>query len=100
MKGKIVLTDIAYWIAFGAHGPRKETPKGEGWKIASKVVQLVAVSVAVFYSTRIFAKPPPRTMTKEWQEASNEYALVRLFSLSLFPDWQTANNTQLIEREH
>lgn len=67
----------AYWIAFGSHGPRKETPKGEGWKVLSKVTQLVAVSVAVFYSTRIFAKEPPRTLTKEWQEASNEYAKVR-----------------------
>jgi cytochrome c oxidase subunit 4 len=67
----------AYWIAFGAHGPRKETPKGEGWKIFSKVTQLVAASVAIFYSTRFFAGSPPRTMTKEWQEASNEYALVR-----------------------
>lgn len=64
----------AYWIAFGSHGPRKEAPKGEGWKILSKVTQLVAVSVAVFYSTRFFAKEPPRTLTKEWQEASNEYA--------------------------
>lgn len=78
-------TRIAYWIAFGAHGPRKETPKGEGWKILSKVTQLVAVSVALFYSTRLFAGSPPRTMTKEWQEASNEYALVRtLISLSLY----------------
>ncbi|CRG83043.1 cytochrome c oxidase subunit IV [Talaromyces islandicus] len=65
----------AYWIAFGAHGPRKESPKGEGWRILSKVTQLVAVSVAIFYTTRLFAGSPPRTMTKEWQEASNEYAL-------------------------
>lgn len=42
-----------------------------------KVTQLVAASVAVFYSTRFFAKEPPRTLTKEWQEASNEYAKVR-----------------------
>jgi cytochrome c oxidase subunit 4 len=78
---------IAYWIAFGAHGPRKETPKGEGWKVFSKVTQLVAVSVALFYSTRFFAGSPPRTMTKEWQEASNEYALVRsllYISLSIY----------------
>jgi cytochrome c oxidase subunit 4 len=67
----------AYWIAFGSHGPRKETPKGEGWRITSKVAQLIAVSVAVFYSTRIFARDPPHTLTKEWQEASNEYAKVR-----------------------
>lgn len=70
----------AYWIAFGSHGPRKEAPKGEGWKVLSKVTQLVAVSVALFYSTRLFAKEPPRTLTKEWQEASNEYAKVRRFS--------------------
>lgn len=70
-------TALAYWIAFGPHGPRAESPKGEGWRIASKVVQLVAVSVALFYTTRLFAKPPPRTLTKEWQEASNEYARVR-----------------------
>lgn len=43
----------------------------------SKVAQLVAISVAVFYSTRLFAREPPRTLTKEWQEASNEYAKVR-----------------------
>ena len=26
---------------------------------------------------RAFARPPPRTMTKEWQEATNEYLKVR-----------------------
>jgi hypothetical protein len=74
---RLLTSALAYWIAFGPHGPRAETPKGEGWKVFSKVVQLVAVSVAVFYFTRLFAKPPPRTLTKEWQEASNEYAKVR-----------------------
>ncbi|KAL4807848.1 cytochrome c oxidase subunit IV-domain-containing protein [Aspergillus unguis] len=65
----------AYWIAFGPHGPRSQPPKGEGLRIFGKVVQYCAVSVAVFYLVHAFAKPQPKTMSKEWQEASNEYAL-------------------------
>ncbi|PGH18875.1 hypothetical protein AJ79_00291 [Helicocarpus griseus UAMH5409] len=64
----------AYWIAFGPHGPRAETPKGEGFKVFIQVLKYVAISAGVFYATRLFAQPPPRTMTKEWQEATNEYA--------------------------
>ncbi|KAG2420046.1 cytochrome c oxidase polypeptide V [Aspergillus terreus] len=65
----------AYWIAFGPHGPRAQAPKGEGLRIFVKVAQLTAVSVALFYAIHLFAKPQPKTMSKEWQEASNEYAL-------------------------
>ncbi|CAL5870530.1 uncharacterized protein PFLUO_LOCUS4769 [Penicillium psychrofluorescens] len=65
----------AYWIAFGPHGPRAETPKGEGWKILSKVTQLTVASVVIFYGIHLMGKPLPKTMSKEWQEASNEYAL-------------------------
>jgi cytochrome c oxidase subunit 4 len=68
--------DIAYYIAFGAHGPRAQSPKGEGWRIFGKVVQLTAASVAIFYAVHAFAGKQPATMSKEWQEASNEYALV------------------------
>ncbi|KAL1994411.1 hypothetical protein VTN49DRAFT_3080 [Thermomyces lanuginosus] len=64
----------AYWIAFGPHGPRSEPPKGEGWKVASKVAQLLALSLIIFAGIRAGANPAPRTMTKEWQEAMNEYA--------------------------
>jgi len=71
-----LLSLIAYWIAFGPHGPRAQTPKGEGWKILFKVTQLTLVSFALFYAIHLFAKPQPKTMSKEWQEASNEYALV------------------------
>ncbi|KAJ6098789.1 hypothetical protein N7467_000324 [Penicillium canescens] len=65
----------AYYIAFGAHGPRAQAPKGEGWRVLSKVVQLTAASVAIFYAVHAFAGKQPATMSKEWQEASNEYAL-------------------------
>lgn len=63
----------AYWIAFGPHGPRAERPKGENWRVFVRVSQLVAVSLVLYYAIRLFARPPPRTMTKEWQEATNEY---------------------------
>ncbi|KAF2092954.1 COX4-domain-containing protein [Rhizodiscina lignyota] len=63
----------AYWIAFGPHGPRAEPPPGEGWKVFRYTMYGLVVSSIVFAITRYFARPPPRTMTKEWQEASNEY---------------------------
>lgn len=66
----------AYWIAFGAHGPRAVTPPGEGWKVLGYTLAGVAVSFALFASVRAFARGPPATMTKEYQEASNEYLLV------------------------
>ncbi|KAJ5496473.1 ATP synthase subunit beta mitochondrial [Penicillium fimorum] len=65
----------AYYIAFGAHGPRAQAPKGEGLRVFAKVLQLTAVSVAIFYGIHSFAGKQPATMSKEWQEASNEYAL-------------------------
>ncbi|KFY22673.1 hypothetical protein V493_06426 [Pseudogymnoascus sp. VKM F-4281 (FW-2241)] len=66
----------AYWIAFGAHGPRAVAPPGEGWKVVGYTLAGIAVSFAIFAGARSFAKGPPATMTKEYQEASNEYLLV------------------------
>lgn len=67
----------AYWIAFGPHGPRAQTPPGEGWKIVNYTLVGVAASAVLFFGTRYFARPPPRTLSKEWQEASEEYLRVR-----------------------
>jgi hypothetical protein len=36
----------------------------------------VGISAVLFFTIHSFAKPPPRTMTKEWQEATNEYLRV------------------------
>jgi cytochrome c oxidase subunit 4 len=68
---------IAYWIAFGAHGPRAVAPPGEGWKVLGYTLAGVLVSFGIFAGVRSFARGPPATMTKEYQEASNEYLLVR-----------------------
>ncbi|PSS31087.1 hypothetical protein EW026_g2893 [Hermanssonia centrifuga] len=66
----------AYYVAFGPHGPRAPIhPPGTGYKIALGVAGLIAASGAIFLAVRSRAPPPPRTITKEWEEASNERAL-------------------------
>ncbi|KAH8677511.1 cytochrome c oxidase polypeptide 5 [Xylariales sp. PMI_506] len=63
----------AYWIAFGPHGPRAQAPADEGKKVALYVAIGLGASLALFSTMRLFAGPAPSTMTKEWQEASNEF---------------------------
>jgi len=63
----------SYWIAFGPHGPRAVPPPGEGTKVFVYTMIGMGVSFALFYAVRLAARPPPSTMTKEWQEASEEY---------------------------
>ena len=70
---------IAWWIAFGPHGPRADAPPGEWTKVFLYTAGGVGISVALFFIIHSFARPPPRTMTKEWQEATNEYLKVRMF---------------------
>ncbi|KAJ4315690.1 Cytochrome c oxidase subunit 5B, mitochondrial [Neodidymelliopsis sp. IMI 364377] len=64
----------AYFIAFGPHGPRRPPPPDEGRKVLFLSVAVCFGAFAVFAFTRMFASPiRPRTMTKEWQEATEEY---------------------------
>jgi cytochrome c oxidase subunit 4 len=52
---------------------------------------VIAAAFAIFAFTRMFASPiRPRTMTKEWQEATEEYMKVRE-TIHLF--CQTITNT-------
>ena len=47
----------------------------------------LAASAAIFGTIRYFAGPAPKTMTKEWQEMTNEYLKVRTIVASLLlPD--------------
>jgi hypothetical protein len=67
----------AYWIAFGPHGPRALAPPGETTKVIIYTILGVIASGGLFAFTRYFASGEvPRTMTKEWQEASEEYLKV------------------------
>ncbi|ORY64173.1 cytochrome c oxidase subunit IV family [Pseudomassariella vexata] len=63
----------AYWIAFGPHGPRAQASPDEGRKVALYVALGVGASFVIFTTVRMFAKGSPSTMTKEYQEASNEF---------------------------
>ncbi|KAJ4488397.1 cytochrome c oxidase subunit IV-domain-containing protein [Lentinula aciculospora] len=66
----------AYYVAFGPHGPRAPVSKpGDALKIFAGTAAAVGVAGIMYYLTRIFSPAPPRTINKEWQEASNERAL-------------------------
>ncbi|KAF8468334.1 cytochrome c oxidase subunit IV family [Kalaharituber pfeilii] len=63
----------SYWIAFGPHGPRALPPPGEGKKVFLYTMYGIVASAITFIAIRQFARPPPKTMTREWQEKTNEY---------------------------
>ncbi|KAF8055849.1 COX4, subunit IV of cytochrome c oxidase [Lyophyllum atratum] len=63
----------AYYVAFGPHGPRAPASQpGDGVKIFFWTMALVAAAGGLFLGAR---SPPPKTMTKEWEEATNARAL-------------------------
>ncbi|KAF1997242.1 mitochondrial cytochrome c oxidase-like protein subunit V [Amniculicola lignicola CBS 123094] len=64
----------AYYIAFGPHGPRRPAPADEGRKVFFISAAIIGAAIFVFSLTRLAANPQrPKTMTKEWQEASEEF---------------------------
>jgi hypothetical protein len=71
---------VAYYIAFGPHGPRADAPPGETKRILTGVALALIASGVVFGAIRHFAGPAPKTMTKEWQEATNKYMQVCYYS--------------------
>ncbi|CAA19341.2 cytochrome c oxidase subunit V [Schizosaccharomyces pombe] len=62
----------AYWIAFGEHGPRAFSHISQKTVFWGTVAGLT-IGVVLFGLIRTQAAPSPRTMTREWQEKSNEY---------------------------
>jgi len=73
---KLICLYIAYWIAFGPHGPRTLPPPGENLFILKWVAISVGVSFVLFYATRQLARPAPKTMNAQYQEMTNEYLRV------------------------
>ncbi|CAO3685302.1 unnamed protein product [Rhizopus stolonifer] len=64
----------AYYIAFGPHGPREPITKpGHGAKVLGGIVGVLAASGALFYAIRLNGQETPKTINKEWEEATNEY---------------------------
>ncbi|KAF9950447.1 Cytochrome c oxidase subunit 5A [Mortierella alpina] len=65
----------AYWVAFGPHGARTPlTGPNHGIKVFAGTAGMVGVSTAIFLWMMSKGSEKPITTTKEWQEASNEYA--------------------------
>ncbi|KZT71343.1 cytochrome c oxidase subunit IV [Daedalea quercina L-15889] len=66
----------AYYVAFGPHGPRRPAnPPGTTLKIALGTAAGIAAAGVLFLAIRSTAPPPPKTISKEWEEAANQRAL-------------------------
>ncbi|KAK0439540.1 COX4, subunit IV of cytochrome c oxidase [Armillaria borealis] len=71
----------AYFVSFGPHGHRAPAGKpGDNLKIAASVAGLLGsfllrVVGLISEDIRLLAPAPPKTITKEWQEASSERAI-------------------------
>ncbi|KAF8906441.1 cytochrome c oxidase subunit IV [Mucidula mucida] len=66
----------AYYVSFGPHGARTPVSKpGDGLKVFGGVLVTLSVSAVLFFGVRAMAPEAPRTINKEWQEASNQRAL-------------------------
>ncbi|CAO1625847.1 unnamed protein product [Sympodiomycopsis kandeliae] len=66
----------AYFVSFGPHGPRKPLLQpGQAVRTAVGVLGLLGATAVVFFGFRSMAPPPPKTMTKEYQEQMNQRAL-------------------------
>lgn len=64
-------------MSFGPHGPRKpKYDEHSHWATFKTTSLIVLASCVTFAIIRLFAREPPKTMTKEWQEMSNEYLKV------------------------
>lgn len=75
-KRSISLTSLqllAYYVSFGPHGPRTLPPKGEWKKVLLYTIGGCSIVGFLWPLRDLGARPAPRTMTKEWQEKSNEY---------------------------
>ncbi|KAG7666117.1 cox5 [[Candida] subhashii] len=64
----------AYYISFGAWGPRRPIyGPGDKQKVFWGVVGGIVASIVIFAGIKQLAAPAPHTMTREWQEKSDEY---------------------------
>jgi len=65
----------AYYVAFGPHGPRSPVnPPGTAVKILTGVTALIGTAGLLYVGFRSIAPPPPKTISKEWEDATNERA--------------------------
>lgn len=62
-----------WYVSYGAWGPRKPIhPEGESRKIALSVAGVLVLAGGIFAISRALSEGLGPTMTKEWQEKSDE----------------------------
>lgn len=65
----------AYWVSFGPHGTRVPATKpGEPKNVLIGIVALIGATGLLWTAVRSQAGEPPRTLNKQWEEASTEKA--------------------------
>lgn len=63
----------AWYVSYGEWGPRSPVhPKGSGRQIFVGILAGVAAAAALFLAVKAVTPPLPKTMSSEWQTASNE----------------------------
>lgn len=63
----------AWYISYGAWGPRKPVhPPGSAKKIFGGITGVIIGALGLFGIAKWIAADPPASMSKEWQEKSNE----------------------------
>ncbi|PKY44098.1 cytochrome c oxidase subunit IV [Rhizophagus irregularis] len=62
----------AYYISFGNYGPREFYESHHTGKIIAGVTGLLIVSGGFFFMTKKAVTERPKTLNKEWEEATNE----------------------------
>ncbi|KAK7203471.1 cytochrome c oxidase subunit IV-domain-containing protein [Myxozyma melibiosi] len=63
----------SFYISYGPWGPRKPMHGPyDTYKIIGGVILGLAASVVLFATARSFGGPAPRTLNRQWQEASDE----------------------------
>ncbi|KAF7726545.1 Cytochrome c oxidase subunit 5A [Apophysomyces ossiformis] len=64
----------AYFLAYGPHGPRTaRTTPGHGRRVFLGVCGTMTFSGLLYLTMRMNGEEHPKTLSKEWQEATNEY---------------------------
>ncbi|KAI8146383.1 cytochrome c oxidase subunit IV [Fennellomyces sp. T-0311] len=64
----------AYYVAFGAHGPREPvTQPGHASKVIAGILTVLTVSSGLMYWTRQNGTETPHTTSPEWKEKTTEY---------------------------
>ncbi|KAI9230574.1 MAG: cytochrome c oxidase subunit V [Piptocephalis tieghemiana] len=62
----------AFYVSYGPHGPRTPRKDAPASKVLAGVAAVTLTTGVLFYTIRQYGQETPETMTREWQEKTNE----------------------------